>query len=226
MSKQILLRHLPEIYQDPPEDSKDLRTLLTAFDKVLFGTENQDSEELRGLEQIIAKIPNLFNPQPERVTSDTFDRTPGEFLPWLGEWVALEHLHVIPEQQYRKLIAKIVPLYALRGTKKYLKEILALFFPKIGVTISDEALPSMKVGESRVGKETRLGGDIPFYFYVRLLFPGHSNEHSNSQDDRLLEKICSVIDSAKPAYTAYQLECVFGDFEDSDKNTDILADSA
>jgi phage tail-like protein len=217
MSNQanILLRNLPEIFQD----SEDLRTLLTAFEDVLFGTE-------QGLEQKIANIPNLFNPKPGRATSGTFDRTPVEFLPWLAQWVALEHLYVMPEEQYRKLIAKIVPLYALRGTKKYLKEILALFFPEIEVTISDEALPSMKVGESRVGKDTRLGGDIPFYFYVKLQFPGHSNAHSNSQDDSLLERICSVIDSAKPAYTAYQLECVFEDAEDSHKNTDNWADNA
>lgn len=220
MSKQanILLRHLPEVYQD----SEDLRMLLTAFDDVLFGAENQHPED-HGLEQIIANLPNLFNPKPGQATSGTFDRTPGEFLPWLAEWVSLEHLPVKPEEQYRKLIAKIVPLYALRGTKKYLAEILALFFPEIEVTISDEALPSMKVGESRIGKETRLGGDIPFYFYVRLQFPGQSNTHSNPHDDRLLERICSVIDSAKPAYTAYQLECVF---EDSDKNADTLSDIA
>ena len=218
MSKEdnILLRHLPEIYHD----SEDLRLLLTAFDDVLFGTENHDPEN-QGLERIIANIPNLFNPKPGQALASPFDRTPGDFLPWLAEWVALEHLGAMPEEQYRNAIARIVPLYALRGTKKYLLEILALFFPEIEVVINDEALPSMTIGQSRIGKETRLGGDIPFYFFVKLLFPNQSNAHANSQNDRLLERICMVIDSAKPAHTAYQLECVF---EENDKNVDSLSE--
>ena len=224
MSKEanILLRHLPEIYHD----SEDLRLLLSAFEDVLFGTENNDPEN-QGLERIIANIPNLFNPKPKlkpkpgQAPATLFDRTPGDFLQWLAEWVALEHLQAMPEEQYRNIIAKIVPLYASRGTKKYLEAILELFFPEIKVTINDEALPSMTVGQSRIGKGTRLGGDIPFYFYVELLFPNQSNTYENSQQDDLLKKICSVIDSAKPAYTAYQAECVF---EERNKNVDALSE--
>ncbi len=226
MSEQILLRHLPEIYQDLSEDSRDLRVLLAAFDKVLFGTEGQDHKE-QGLEEIIANIPNLFNPtgQPDKL-GVFHNKAPGEFLPWLGEWVALEHLHIMPEEQYRKLIAKIVPLYAIRGTKEYLKKMLVLFFPRVGVNINDGALPSMQVGVSRIGEDTRLGGDIPFYFTVKLQLLGNI-AHSNSQNDRdrLRERICSVIDLAKPAYTCYELDCDFEDLNDVEKNTDTLAGS-
>jgi hypothetical protein len=79
----------------------------------------------------------------------------------------------------------------------------------------------MTVGQSRIGKETRLGGDIPFYFLVKLLFPNQGDAHANQQNDRLLERICAVIDSAKPAHTAYQLEYAF---EESDKNIDSLSE--
>lgn len=202
-----LLRHLPEIYHD----SQDLRILLTAFEEVLFGAENSDYQ---GLEQIIANIPNLFNPAPGAVPSKSMlTRTPGKFLPWLAQWVALGQLQELPrteeddeevEEQCRKLIARIVPLYSIRGTKRYLSEILGVFFPKIDVEINDEALPSMKVGYSSIGKDTRLGGDIPFCFYVKLLFSAQE-----SQQPQLLERMRAVIDLAKPAHTAYQLECVF-----------------
>jgi phage tail-like protein len=205
--KDTLLRHLPEIYHD----SQDLRTLLTAFEEVLLGAKNCDYE---GLEQIIANIPNLFDPDPGVVPSKfILARTPGNFLPWLAEWVALGQLQELPrteeedeevEEQCRKLIARIVPLYAIRGTKRYLSEILGMFFPEIEVEINDEALPSMKVGYSRIGKDTRLGGDIPFCFYVKLLFSTQESEQT-----QLLEKMRFVIDLAKPAHTAYQLECVF-----------------
>jgi len=200
----ILLRHLPVVYHD----SEDLRTLLTAFEEVLLGTQNSDYE---GLEQIIANIPNLFDPDPEVVlTKSILARTPGNFLPWLAEWVALGQLQELPrteeedeevEKQCRKLIARIVPLYAIRGTKNYLKEILDMFFPEIQVEITDEALPSMKVGYSYIGMDTRLGGDIPFYFYVKLLFPTKESERP-----QLLERMRSVIDLAKPAHAMYQLE--------------------
>jgi len=224
MSKHILLRHLPEIYQDPSEGSRDLRTLLAAFDKVLFGTENQDSKE-RGLEQIIASIPDLFNPTGQVDEAGVSHMAPAEFLPWLGAWVALEHLHVMPEKQYRKLIAEIVPLYALRGTKEYLKKILMLFFPKSVVIINDGLLPCMQVGVSRIGEDARLGGDIPFYFTVKLQLPDNM-AHSNSLNDRdcIRKRVCSVIDLAKPAYTWYKLDCIFEDIKDDDKNTDTLAD--
>jgi phage tail-like protein len=207
-----LLRHLPEVYHD----SQDLRRLLTAFEEVLLGTKNSDYE---GLEQIIANIPNLFDPDPGVVPSKSIlARTPGNFLPWLAEWVALGQFQEFPradeadeevEEQCRRFIARIVPLYAIRGTKSYLNEILAMFFPEIQVEINDEALPTMKVGYSRIGKDTRLGGDIPFYFYVKLVF-----QAQESEQPQLLERIRSVIDLAKPAHTMYQVECVFGGQEE------------
>lgn len=200
----ILLRHLPEIYHD----SEDLRVLLAAFDEVLFGSANCRPEN-QGLEWMIARIPHFFNPKPGQTDAGTFDRTPGDFLPWLAQWVALEHCHVMPEERFRNIIAHIVPLYGLRGTKQYLLEILKLFFPEIEVTINDEALPAMTVGQSRIGKDTRLGGDIPFYFYVKLQLPNQSYANENWQEDDLLKIICSIIDSAKPAHTAYQLEYMF-----------------
>jgi phage tail-like protein len=198
----ILLRHLPEVYHD----SEDLRTLLAAFEEVLLGTKNSDYE---GLEQIIVNIPNLFDPGVI-LSKSILSRTSGSFLPWLAEWVALGQLQELPraeeedeevEKQCRKLIAGIVPLYAIRGTKSYLKEILGMFFPEIKMEINDEALPTMKVGYSTIGKDTRLGADIPFYFYVKLLFP--TKERVQPQ---MLERIRSVIDLAKPAHTMYQLE--------------------
>lgn len=209
-----LLGHLPEVYHD----SQDLQILLTAFEEVLLGTKNSDYE---GLEEIIANIPNLFDPDPGVVLSKSIlSRTPSNFLPWLSQWVALGQLQDLPrtevydeevEEQCRKLIARIVPLYAIRGTKSYLKEILGMFFPDIKVVeINDEVLPSMRVGYSSIGTDTRLGGDIPFYFYVKLLFP----TQDKSEQPKLLKRIRSVIDLAKPAHTTYQLERVFGEQEE------------
>ncbi len=203
-----LLSHLPEIFQN----SDDLRTVLSVFDHVLFGPESKDSGIL-GLEQIIARIPGLFNPQPEQAVTEGFETAFSEFLPWLADWVSLEQAELLPEDSLRRVIAGIVPLYAVRGTKSYLQAVLALFFPQIQSAVCDDPLPGLKVGESRVGMDTRLGGDIPFQFYVKLQLPGTTGTTADSVDSRLMERIRSVIDSAKPAHTSYQLECVFENTE-------------
>lgn len=210
MAHEILLRHLPEIYQDPPEGSKDLRVLLAVFDNILFESLTIDNE-LRGLEQIITCIPDLFDCR----------RTPSDFLPWLKEWVALEYFHGLSDEKKRELIDNIVPLYASRGTKSYLEKILLLLFPESKVTIIDDPLPSMQIGMSRVGIESRLNGDIPFYFLVKLQFPENNEFSTNLQSDhdRLRERICSAIDLAKPAHTWYELVIAFEDKQSNDADT-------
>jgi hypothetical protein len=107
-----LLRHLPEVYHD----SEDLRTLLSAFEDVLLGTKNSDYE---GLEQIIANIPNLFDPDPEVVPSKSIlARTPGNFLPWLAEWVALGQLQELPRTEEDESLSPELYLYTPSGEPK------------------------------------------------------------------------------------------------------------
>lgn len=212
---EILLRHLPEVFHDlsknyPSSDDSSIKKvlpdLLDAFGEVLFGSEGSTPD---GLDQIITNLPNLFDPRPGQVVSNsTLERTPNDFLPWLSDWVALGQLNSVPEDQQRVIISQIIPLYACRGTKRYLKEILRLFFPEIQVSINDKELPSLKVGQSRVGIETRLGGDLAFCFFVELQLKTTVQEQLQ-QHEQLLESIRSVINLAKPAHTAYQLECVF-----------------
>ena len=182
----ILLDDLPEIYQT---SGGNIQKLLSAFESVLLSgdslseknKEDQDESWKLGLEQKIAAIPNLFNPKPNSAAATFFDRTPNNFLPWLAQWVALGQLQLLAEEQRRTLIANIVPLYAIRGTKNYLAKILALFFPGCSPTI-DEELPAMRVGKSKIGVDTRLGGDIPFFFLVKLQLPTEEKNPLNSNE--------------------------------------------
>src|SRR5260221_12180485 len=114
-----LLGHLPAIYHT----SEDLRVVLAVLETVLWGTEEKElggerRQQLldgsRPLADAIASISSLF---------DAF-HTPKEFLPWLAQWVALTDLRGLPEERQRQLLATIVPLYAKRGTKSYLEELL------------------------------------------------------------------------------------------------------
>ncbi|NOS89424.1 MAG: hypothetical protein HOP34_12970 [Methylococcaceae bacterium] len=199
----ILLSYLPEIYQT---SGQDLQKLLTAFEHILLGGEGNASS----LQEMIAAIPQLFDPNPDS-PSPAYLGTPKQFLPWLAQWVALSQSQFLSEAQCRFLIANIIPLYASRGTKKYLTEILSLFFPDIQAVIYDKELPALMVGQSTVGINTRLGGDIPFYFSVTLHFPEQQNEYE--QIDKLKEQVHAVIDLAKPAHTMFHMECLFGGSE-------------
>lgn len=200
-----LLQHLPAIYHS--SESETLRGLLAAFETVLFGSDGSAGPEIEGLETKIAKVPTLFAPcGPSDQRPD--DRTPPEFLPWLAQWVALAHGRGLPEDRLRNLIARSVPLYAQRGTKAYIEELLKLFLTGVeSVSVNDQETTAVVVGRSRVGVDSWLGGDRPFWFRVVICV---DSEESNEPGPGLERSARSVIELAKPAYTTYELEWRLG----------------
>ena len=129
-----LLNSLPAIYHT----SEDLRQLLAVFEAVLFGVDGQRGRhetavlgEILPLVHSIATIASLF---------DAY-KTPKELVPWLAQWVALTHLSGLSEPRQRDLLARIVPLYAQRGTKNISGKLLEFFKPEnTRVTIDDQEL--------------------------------------------------------------------------------------
>lgn len=207
-SSESLLHHLPGIYHASP----DLRSLLSLLEEVLLGP---DANGSAGLEQKIANIPRLFDPDPQPTSANLNPPgTPVEFLPWLARWVALAEYRGLPERRLRRLIAEIVPLYARRGTKSYLEEMLKFFLPEhAAITIHDQDLPGLVVGDSRLGLDSWLGRDRPFWFLVEINVPldvGDLEQREKLRKD-LEDSARSVIDLAKPAHTAYQLEWKMAD---------------
>jgi phage tail-like protein len=147
------------------------------------------------MEEKIGNLHLLFNPY----------ETPKEFLTWLAGWAALSLLPELGEQRQRELIANIIPLYRIRGTKMYLQRLLELH---LGVVprIEDQELPAMQLGShSTVGEDMYLGGGHPHFFRVVLAFPDESSPNLGSQQRLAL----SVIELAKPAHTDYELEGIF-----------------
>lgn len=200
---QSLLKHLPAIYQRP--EFTDLHDMLAVFETVLLsadGPEQGKPDPAGGLAQKIEKIPTLFDPA----------LTPSRFLPWLSQWVALSRAEELSEENLRKLIGESVQLYSWRGTKSYMHKMLKYFLPE-GVNVGesdilDQGLKCFKVGSSKLGLDSSLGGDQPFCFVIRI------------NTDRIIEDpeefsrfrgrseaiIRSVVDLAKPAHTSYALQ--------------------
>ena len=185
-----LLNSLPAIYHT----SEDLRQLLAVFEAVLFGVDGQEPSIVHS----IATIASLF---------DAY-KTPKELVPWLAQWVALTHLSGLSEPRQRDLLARIVPLYAQRGTKTYLESLLEFFKPEhTRVEIDDRELQGFIVGTARIGLDSQLERDRPFSFRVRL----HTSSPMGDADEqtRWEERLRRVIDLAKPAHTLYELDWQF-----------------
>ena len=177
-----LVDWLPAIYRR----SSALEPFLAAFEDKLFGS-------TKSVEADIARIPRLLDPY----TSDE-----PEFLPWLAQWAAVTLFHEARDR--RRVIAQMIRLYEIRGTREYVKRSLELYVDG-AVTVEEADMPGMKLGipaRSRVGHGTRLGEDT-FRFSVRVDFSHFPPDRQ--QRLRLVDLTCRVIDLAKPAYTHYQL---------------------
>lgn len=184
----VLLNYLPALYRTG--ENADLRALLSVLDAVLFGS---SPSETPGIEDRIAGIPDLFDPH----------LAPEEFLPWLSEWVALSHSEQLPQDRWRRLIADIVPLYAQRGTKSYLARLFHYFLPEgLVVSIDDQAQRGLRLGHSKLGIESRLEGENPFWFALRVR---HEKPVAGYLRDSLERTVRAVTDRAKPAHTSYDI---------------------
>jgi len=202
-----LLNHLPAIYHT----SEALCTLLSVFESVLFGEgvkgsipegQRRSLSELLPLADRIATIASLFDPY----------ETSRELLPWLAQWVALSHHSGLTEQRQRQLLAEIVPLYAQRGTKRYLERLLEFFQPEnTTVVVEDQELHGFIVGTARIGLDSWLERDRPFWFRVKIHTSLSINDPDKMRELRTdwEERIRRVIDLAKPAHTLYELDWLF-----------------
>jgi len=198
-ARKTMLEYLPAIYQesDSPDARPFLAGFLAAFEKVLLGYEEGKatakgkggSYAVEGLGRKIARLYMLFDP---RETSETF-------LPWLASWAALSlHANLSPAKK-RDLIANIIPLYRIRGTRAYVEQLLALCVDA-GTSVSEEEIPPMQLGvHSTLGRDTYLGGGPPHFFRVTLVASDLTALEVQAQRQIAYE----VIELAKPAHTVY-----------------------
>ncbi len=175
------LRHLPAIFQQEVgvDGASFLNRFLLATERIL----SAGDAERPGLEERIDRMHTYFDPGPAApgATPAADERAPVEFLPWLASWVALTLREDWEEEEKRRFIGRIVPLYRLRGTKAGLEQMLHTY-TRMGVEITED--------EKR-----------PHYFHVNMKL---------SERDQLLlrrkETIASaIIDREKPAHTYYEL---------------------
>ena len=209
--RKRLLDFLPAIYAegDSPEKSSFLAGLLGTFEAILFGPSTVAADDgastqpsprvasqatAPGLEGEILDLPSLLDPL----------RTRKDFLPWLAGWAALSFHPDLREERRRRLLAAIIPLYRIRGTRRYIEELLTLT-TDCSVSVSDGEIGCLAVGtRAAVGIDTYLSGGPPHFFRVRLIAPNLNEEERSAQTSIAR----SILDLARPAHTSFHLSVV------------------
>ena len=193
MARERLLAQMPGVYHA----STELRQLLGAFETILC------EPHQRALETQIARIAMLFDITDQELPQWLAERR-DTLLPWLSQWVALSGSGGLSLERRRRLLGQIVPLYAWRGTRHYMAELLRFHLPgDADIDIEDRQFRGLVLGQARVGVDAWLTEDRPFWFKVTVRMPDTGGGRTDWR-----ERIRQVVDLAKPAHTTYDLELV------------------
>jgi phage tail-like protein len=184
-----LLDFLPSIYAGP---SVSPQARFQPYEDPPFFT-----RFLRGFEDAGEPVDNLLTRRERFYDLQT---TPSDFLPWLSTWVSLTLDENWPELKRRRLIREAVDLYRWRGTKRGLSRYLEIY---TGVVpqIDDQPFTGMRLGpETLLGQNAILGGVGVHTFVVTLAV-----ENPKTVNEQIVR---DIIESEKPAHTAYDLRIV------------------
>lgn len=204
-----MLDSLPAIYR-ASDSARYLQQLLGAFEEILFYNEN--GQEPFGIEQQIDAIPGLFSPLGDENTRQlSCTQTPEHFLSWLATWVAFTPHELFSPNQLRTIISRVTPLYARRGTRLYLEELLKLCFEEIlDVKIDENPASKFKVGNCRIGVDTLFGDERPFWFHIDITVNRQNFDKKMEKPSHEFERrVREIIDFGKPGHTAYELRLEF-----------------
>jgi len=193
--KRRLMDLLPAIYREAGAEnhSSYLVRLLNSFERVLWGRQiAKSSRSGEGLREKIEQLSELLDPL----------RAAPEVLPWLAGWMALALHTNLRVEQKRKLIANMIPLYNIRGTRRYVEELLRICVD-VPTAIEEEDIPALQIGKhSTLGKDMHIGGGAPHFFRVRML----ASHLSVSALEEQRELAYEVVELAKPAHTGYEFK--------------------
>ncbi len=198
-----LLDLLPAVFRQA-DASGELARLLGVIEQLFFGEPDAAADApLPGIERTVATLPALFAPLGS--SGDPQARTPDRFLHTLAGWLGFTPHRLFGADALRRILAGIVPLHGLRGTRDHLVQLLGLCFDELaGVEVDDRPAGGFAVGAARIGHETRLGAAPPFRFEVVVDLKQAAAPAADGAAT-LERRLRAVIDFAKPAHTRYGL---------------------
>lgn len=201
--KSSYINYLPGIFRSSKENQANfIERYLKVFEKILTGIEDSscmpETIRIKSLAEILNSIPVIFSPKE---IPDEYK----EFIDWLSSCVGLVLKEDWSIEKKRDIIASIIPIYRIRGTKKGLEEYIRIYMGESkdsqAVTIKEFTSPFQIGVNSTVGDNTVIGDGRPYYFEIYMTIP--------LPDRDLLEKkrkaIMEIIDKEKPIHTYYLL---------------------
>lgn len=225
------MSHLPSVFHEvlKEEERSFIERYLRIFETILTEDKDDKLDEYRSLGEMLDIIGELFYPRfsflfpdktpsiasgvPQRIFPEKIDEEQKnvfkkyfsteieDFLIWMASWMSLVLKEDWDIEKKREVIAKMIPIYKIRGTKKGLEEYLKIYVGE-GIKIT-EYLEPFEVGvTSTIGEDTVIGDGRPNYFEIYVKLP-------DKPDSFLFQKtkkaISDVIDREKPAHTNYTL---------------------
>jgi phage tail-like protein len=179
LAKSRYLKYLPALYTEQDELMGRFLMLFESF----WGP----------IEERIDNIHYYFDPK----------MAPNDLLPWLATWVDLVLDEHWPDEKRRRLLSAMVPLYRQRGTRRGLQAYLAIYTGQ-QARITEHRAHNFVLGQiTHLGPSAALGKhNISYTFDVFLQLPPAENEGQRLERRRKIE---AIIESEKPAHTAYTL---------------------
>jgi len=195
------LDFMPSIYRGPEKGKatifenllKIFRTILTDADSVQIDI-NGGKTDIESISETIGKVPKLFHPSS----------SPKGFLDWLASWTGLVLKEDWSDSKKKEVVAKIIPIYRMRGTKTGLLEFLKIFVGDI-IEIA-EFMNGIKIGDpgsSKIGINTFVGGVLPYFFIVTIKFSKISEIKNLGFLQNVISASKAILDLEKPAHTYY-----------------------
>lgn len=171
--RRSYLAYLPAVYQENEQSRDFLERFLSLFKTFYSANEHQ-----------IGRLEKYFDA----------DFVSGDFLLWLGSWLAVAVDENWAEEKLRQLIKKAPRLYKKRGTREGIQEILKIYTGEKPFVVEQFQLRHGLIEKYYEDLLDRLYGTDPYEFCI-LLKPFLVE----TTDQRSTVK--SIVNSEKPAYT-------------------------
>jgi phage tail-like protein len=143
---------------------------------------------LNPIENTVDNIPLYFDP----------GLTPECILPWLASWLDIALDPNWPVERRRELLKNAAELYRWRGTRRGLSEYLRIYTGVVPEIL--EYIPGMILDEkTELGVNTVLGSSGTGHHFTVIL--------QLNEDEKIEPRVVkNIIESQKPAHTAYTLQ--------------------
>lgn|SRR5574341_38393 len=190
--KKRYMDDLPSVFEKAGDDF--FERYLKIFEKILSGINDGvkiDGKEMQGISSMLDTVSELFYPYKE----DSRE-VPLEFLDWLSTWVGLTLKEDWSVAKKQEVIANIIPIYRLRGTRVGLNELLKIYIGE-GAVVYDSYAPFQVGVNSTVEIGTALGA--PNFFMVEATLPDLAGMKQRTKN------IKALIEQEKPVHAEYEI---------------------